>query len=104
MKVRARVPPPSFASDSFGQESERTYYIKIEIFLGNLKEKKIGVLMGGLSTEREVSISTGNSVCEAMMRIGLNHLIQRLNRHPCNGLVYPRFINIKTCDYFKSMR
>ena len=28
--------------------------------------------MGGLSTEREVSISSGNSVCEAMMRMGLN--------------------------------
>ena len=38
----------------------------------NLEEKQIGVLMGGLSTEREVSISTGNSVCEAMIRMGLN--------------------------------
>ena len=28
--------------------------------------------MGGLSTEREVSISTGNSVCEAMTRMRLN--------------------------------
>ena len=28
--------------------------------------------MGGLSTEREVSISTGNSVCEAMTRMKLN--------------------------------
>ena len=28
--------------------------------------------MGGLSSEREVSISTGNSVCEAMIRMGLN--------------------------------
>jgi len=40
--------------------------------LENLEEKQIGVLMGGLSTEREVSISTGNSVCEAMIRMGLN--------------------------------
>ena len=28
--------------------------------------------MGGLSTEREISISSGNSVCEAMTRMGLN--------------------------------
>ena len=46
--------------------------LKLKFFLGNLEEKKIGVLMGGLSTEREVSISTGNSVCEAMTRMRLN--------------------------------
>ncbi len=28
--------------------------------------------MGGFSTERDVSFSTGNSVCEAMIRMGLN--------------------------------
>ena len=38
----------------------------------NLEEKQIGVLMGGLSTEREISISTGNSVCEALVRMRLN--------------------------------
>lgn len=39
----------------------------MEIF----KNKKIGVLMGGLSSEREISLSTGNSVMEAMTRKGL---------------------------------
>ena len=35
------------------------------------ENKKIGVLMGGLSSEREISLSTGNSVVEAMTRKGL---------------------------------
>ncbi len=37
-----------------------------------LKGKKIGVLMGGLSPEREVSLTTGNSVFEAIKRNGLD--------------------------------
>ena len=37
----------------------------------NFENKKIGVLMGGLSSEREISLSTGNSVVEAMTRKGL---------------------------------
>ncbi|HIK58030.1 MAG TPA: D-alanine--D-alanine ligase [Nitrospinaceae bacterium] len=40
----------------------------------NLKDKTIGVLMGGLSPEREVSIVTGNSIIEALNRKGLNAL------------------------------
>jgi D-alanine-D-alanine ligase len=39
--------------------------------LENLKNKTIGVLMGGLSPEQEVSIVTGNSVIEALKRKGL---------------------------------
>ena len=42
--------------------------------VNNLKGKTIGVLMGGLSPEREVSIITGNSVLEAINRKGLNAL------------------------------
>jgi len=38
----------------------------------NLKGKKIGVLMGGLSPEREVSLTTGQAVFEAIQRNGLN--------------------------------
>jgi len=37
-----------------------------------LEEKKIGVLMGGLSHEREVSLASGNAVLEALERKGLN--------------------------------
>jgi D-alanine-D-alanine ligase len=40
--------------------------------LENLKNKTIGVLMGGLSPEQEISIVTGNSVIEALKRKGLN--------------------------------
>ena len=42
--------------------------------MNSLKGKTIGVLMGGLSSEREVSIITGNSVLEAINRKGLNAL------------------------------
>ncbi|SVB24639.1 uncharacterized protein METZ01_LOCUS177493 [marine metagenome] len=36
------------------------------------KEKVIGVLMGGLSPEREVSLASGNAVLEAVKRKGLS--------------------------------
>jgi D-alanine-D-alanine ligase len=42
--------------------------------LKNLKNKKIGVFMGGLSPERDISVVTGNSVIEALGRKGLNAL------------------------------
>ena len=40
--------------------------------MDRLKGKKIGVLMGGLSPERNVSLVTGRAVYEAMKRKGLN--------------------------------
>jgi D-alanine-D-alanine ligase len=43
----------------------------LEKFLINFEDKNIGVLMGGLSSEREISLSTGNSVMDAMTRKGL---------------------------------
>jgi D-alanine-D-alanine ligase len=43
----------------------------LDNFLKLFENKKIGVLMGGLSSEREISLSTGNSVVEAMTRKGL---------------------------------
>ena len=42
--------------------------------MDNLKNKTIGVLIGGLSPEREVSIITGNSVLEALNRKRLTAL------------------------------
>jgi D-alanine-D-alanine ligase len=42
--------------------------------LDYLKDKNIGVLMGGLSPEREISIITGNSVIEALKRKELTAL------------------------------
>ncbi|MZG30241.1 MAG: D-alanine--D-alanine ligase [Nitrospinae bacterium] len=42
--------------------------------MNNLENKTIGVLMGGLSPEKEVSIVTGNSVLEAIHRKGLTAL------------------------------
>ena len=37
-----------------------------------MKTKKIGVLMGGPSTEREVSLNTGRAVLEALREKGYN--------------------------------
>jgi D-alanine-D-alanine ligase len=37
-----------------------------------LKQKKIGVLMGGLSPEREVSLTSGQEIFNAIQRKGLN--------------------------------
>jgi D-alanine-D-alanine ligase len=37
-----------------------------------IKDKKIGVLMGGLSPEREISLSSGNAVLQALKRKKLN--------------------------------
>lgn len=36
----------------------------------DMKNKKVGVLMGGLSKEREISLKTGNAVLEALKRKG----------------------------------
>ena len=36
------------------------------------KSKKIGVLMGGLSTEREISIKSGSAVLEVLIERGWN--------------------------------
>ncbi|MCX8103085.1 MAG: D-alanine--D-alanine ligase [Candidatus Bipolaricaulota bacterium] len=36
----------------------------------NLKRKRIGVLMGGLSSERDVSLRSGRNVYEALIRLG----------------------------------
>lgn len=38
----------------------------------NLKKMKIGVLMGGLSTEREISLRSGRAVCQALISKGYN--------------------------------
>ncbi len=50
------------------------------------EDKKIGVLMGGLSSEREISLSTGNSVMEAMTRKGLKVFPIDVDRNIANAL------------------
>lgn len=44
---------------------------KSNLKFNRLKKKKIGVLMGGTSAEREVSLKTGKAVAEALTRRGL---------------------------------
>ncbi len=38
----------------------------------DLKRKKIGVLMGGISSEREVSMRSGNAILSSLLRMGFN--------------------------------
>lgn len=38
--------------------------------MNSFKEKKIGVLLGGLSREREVSLRSGQAVLEALLKLG----------------------------------
>jgi D-alanine-D-alanine ligase len=43
--------------------------------MGLVTNKKIGVLMGGLSSEREVSLSTGNAILKALKEKGYNAVL-----------------------------
>ncbi len=40
--------------------------------IANLKSKKIGVLMGGMSTERDISLRSGQAVYDALIQKGYN--------------------------------
>ena len=40
--------------------------------MGQVTNKKIGVLMGGLSSEREVSLATGDAILKALQEKGYN--------------------------------
>ncbi len=46
-----------------------------------LKNKTIGVLMGGLSAERDISLTTGKEVHEALQRKGLNSRMIDVDRN-----------------------
>jgi len=58
----------------------------LKLFLEIFEEKKLGVLMGGLSSEREVSLSTGKAVAEAMIRKGLKVFPIDVDRNIANNL------------------
>lgn len=51
-----------------------------------LKGKTIGVLMGGLSSEREVSLETGKAVFQAIQQRGLNVLVIDANNQVADAL------------------
>lgn len=53
----------------------------------DLRTKKIAVLMGGLSAEREISLVTGKSVFEAMLRKGLNAVAIDVDRNIARRLL-----------------
>ncbi len=44
-------------------------------------KKKIGVLLGGLSAEREISLKTGNAALQALQQLGYNAVAIDVNRN-----------------------
>ncbi|MBW1645594.1 MAG: D-alanine--D-alanine ligase [Deltaproteobacteria bacterium] len=51
-----------------------------------VKEKKIGVLLGGLSAEREVSLKTGAAILEALLSRGYRAVAIDVDRQVCRRL------------------
>ena len=51
--------------------------------VGRLKGRKIGVLMGGLSSEREVSLKTGAAILASLERLGMNAVEIDAGRDVC---------------------
>lgn len=52
----------------------------------DLKDKLIGVLMGGLSAEREISLQTGGAVLETLKRRGYQAVEVDVDGHVCQRL------------------
>ncbi len=44
--------------------------------------KKIGVLMGGMSAERDISLKTGSSILDALIKKGYNAVAIDVNPDP----------------------
>lgn len=53
----------------------------------SIKAEKIGVLMGGVSSERDVSLETGASVLDALRRRGWNAIGIDLGKRACQQIV-----------------
>lgn len=51
-----------------------------------MKKKRIGVLIGGISSEREVSIKTGNAIVKALIEKGYNAFAIDVNKDVCSVL------------------
>ncbi len=52
-----------------------------------IKDKKTGVLMGGLSSEREISINTGTAVLNSLLRQGYNAVAIDVDRDTASKLM-----------------
>ena len=53
----------------------------------NLKKKKIGVLCGGTSSEREISLMSGKAVYNAIKKLGLKVVLIDVNKNVARKLV-----------------
>ena len=47
----------------------------------DLKNKKIGVLCGGISSEREISLQSGKAVYNALKKLGLKAVLIDVNKN-----------------------
>lgn len=54
--------------------------------MAQLKAKRIGVLMGGMSSEREVSLKTGSAILTSLKRLGMNAVGIDAGRDVCARL------------------
>jgi D-alanine-D-alanine ligase len=54
--------------------------------LKRYENKKIGVLMGGLSSEREISLRSGDNIFRALKKLGLNTVKIDVGRGICDDL------------------
>jgi D-alanine-D-alanine ligase len=58
----------------------------VEAFVEVFKEKLVGVLMGGLSAEREISLQTGEAVSKALRDRGYETVCLDVDRQICSRL------------------
>jgi D-alanine-D-alanine ligase len=52
----------------------------------NIKNKKIGVLCGGISSEREISLQSGKAVFDALKKLGLKAVLIDVNKNVAEKL------------------
>ena len=62
-------------------------WIKKKVFsLETLKNKKIAVLKGGISSEREISLQTGNAVLKALKNKGFDAVDIDIDRNAAESI------------------
>ena len=64
----------------------------------NLQKKKIGILCGGWSSEREISLLSGNNVYQCL--VNNNFDVHLLDLKENNENMLDKFINKNFCRYF----
>jgi D-alanine-D-alanine ligase len=55
-----------------------------------MKDKKVGVLMGGMSSEREISLKTGEAIVSSLKRLGYQTVAIDVDQNICQKLLKER--------------